>query len=424
VSHDIDGYVRSHRGEILDHLVEHLRAAQAQPLQVAVWDETLDDYVGGDVERTAATPPRSMLLTIAQYWNDNADDECHARLIASTRTTPRWPHVCDVNATHLETCSDCMVPKYGYVPWLSYANTDSFQAFAVEGATQGFDENDAFRPYAIARIDDAGEISVERVHPATRAWLDLPVRPVVPMPISERVATLFGESIAIAADELQRLGDPRGEMIAHGDLDALAQYGRTWLGSIEPHVPRSAVRYEQGVPVEVGIYADAMPVIDPREHLPWCFRPHVRFLPRSVRFPIPRARSLGPISDLSELPPDLERLEIMASAIAQPIPAVRELVILGRVDIAAVRALAVPRIEIAIEAEHHLEELAKWRDAQLPVIVSMFDTETERASGWSVDFGKRTLTHAGYHRFADEERHREIQALLGFDEIGSATWAP
>src|SRR5687768_15330933 len=36
----------------------------------------------------------SVVLAVAQYWNDEADDAVHASIHYSHRHTPIWPHAC------------------------------------------------------------------------------------------------------------------------------------------------------------------------------------------------------------------------------------------------------------------------------------------------------------------------------------------
>ncbi len=456
-----DHYVTLKRIEILrGKLVAALRGLAHRPLSLRYWNDDGDDYATGYREVEGELPARSLLLCVAQYWNDNADDEVHLWLIASAAPTPKWPHVCGHTLVPpLEACAACLRTDdptdlrgdFGYTDLIP-----AFEPFAIEGASQYMDANDQFRPLAIARIGDDGAITVEVVHPLVRPWLDVQHERAEPRPISERVAALFAEpgGIAVAADELQREGDPRGVMLAHAALgldhaEELAQYGRSWLGSLEPAVPRSAVRYEHGVPTEIGLYIPDDRFTVPHEPMPWCFAPHIRFLPTSMRVILPgmaRARSLGPLgaAELAKLtfPMQLHALEIeMATgneleALAEVLPnlpRLRELVLVGAhataALIPAVRGLpALERLEVAapLELEAHVAELVAWRASGIPVTVSMFDEETQRASGWSVTFGAggARVTHTGFHRRADDARRIAMQAACGaWVESASPTWS-
>src|SRR5215510_4747091 len=64
------------------------------------WKDTRDTLLARFAEHAAALfaaapARRSVLLAVAQYWNDNADDEVHGFVVVSSRATPVWPHECD-----------------------------------------------------------------------------------------------------------------------------------------------------------------------------------------------------------------------------------------------------------------------------------------------------------------------------------------
>src|SRR5688500_8073278 len=71
----------------------------------------------------------SVVLAVAQYWNDEADDAVHASVHYSRRHTPVWPHECGffrdepVEPNQADFCRWCGGPMPGHpdnpewVPW-------------------------------------------------------------------------------------------------------------------------------------------------------------------------------------------------------------------------------------------------------------------------------------------------------------------
>src|SRR5512139_716446 len=127
---------------------------------------------------------QSVLLAVSQYWNDSADDEVHARLIASSRATPVWPHECEYDygdetndfATEQRPllpgeqcwmCGDGGIDSMSFYGGYGDAMVGAFELFCRESAHQGMDPNEAYIPFAIARRDGAG-VAIELVGHAQR----------------------------------------------------------------------------------------------------------------------------------------------------------------------------------------------------------------------------------------------------------------
>lgn len=119
---------------------------------------------------------QSIMMLVAQFWNDEADDAVHYRLVLSELPTP------DVSAA-LEQESDPNLPSGGEQFWMGLkykrqvewdANHQPialFAAFCKEGCSQDMGVHEAFSPYAIfRRKGDA--LQVEVVGVMLRPWLD------------------------------------------------------------------------------------------------------------------------------------------------------------------------------------------------------------------------------------------------------------
>jgi hypothetical protein len=80
------------------------------------------------------------------------------------------------------------------------------------------------------------------------------------------------------ADAAEVLRDALLEELPEADAMTLA---RAWLGANAQLVPRTGLRFANGIPVEVDLYLQASDVIDREMPLPWSARPRVRFLAES-----------------------------------------------------------------------------------------------------------------------------------------------
>ena len=125
---------------------------------------------------------RSVLLSVSQYWNDQADDEVHGWVTASERDQPVWPHECGIaddaelddtagyplarSLTPGEHCPSCIHDYDDYhlafYGGYSDAMVEAFEAFCPEGAHQEMSDGQGYAPFAIARRAGAG-IQIERL---------------------------------------------------------------------------------------------------------------------------------------------------------------------------------------------------------------------------------------------------------------------
>ncbi|MEQ1736993.1 MAG: hypothetical protein ABL886_11400, partial [Rhodoglobus sp.] len=146
-------------------------------------DDEEENWGGGtlegalqDLERYAkklfAVKPeiRSVMMSVAQYWSDEADDAVHAFAVASERATPLWPHVCAETAWNEENpepiagelCESCG-SDLGYFPCDDNGSSiPVFEPYCHEDGSQEESMADNYTPFAIARRTDDG-VAIEFV---------------------------------------------------------------------------------------------------------------------------------------------------------------------------------------------------------------------------------------------------------------------
>jgi uncharacterized protein (TIGR02996 family) len=234
---------------------------------------------------------QSVLLAVAQYWADEADDAVHGHLVMSARRVPRWPHRCADAAFpgDGDLCSFCCSrdfddPKARWVSWDENGLAiRCWQAFCAEGATQEEDPNLVGVPVVLGRRHEGG-VALDVVTRACRPWLDLPTTslptwflqedastPLEPMVVTPRPdeEAPFRAAIAAApfddgprlvfADWLEQRGDPLGEFIALSlarprteaasiRRRALVQvHAEAWLGELKACVPPGSADFSRGL---------------------------------------------------------------------------------------------------------------------------------------------------------------------------------
>jgi uncharacterized protein (TIGR02996 family) len=272
---------------------------------------------------------RSLLFAVAQYWNDQADDEVHDFLVSSPRDVPAWPHFCEMYdedgglATPGEHCNQsCDLELGGIGVW-----PETWARFCHESGSQDRNDGENFTPYAIARRRGDGdqldfEVEVigklwrpeEDLLPdepeAGRRWLDLP-----------RAQDLYALVCESPGDDGPRrvLGDyllehehPRGELIALSLSDRLTAssaaadrhrelletHGRQWLSPLGAVIPEAGAHWERGFLARADVYLrDGIP--DAIRGAPaWGTVETIRFLRGDLIDPAMVAlRDVGPVRD-------------------------------------------------------------------------------------------------------------------------------
>ncbi|MBA3542686.1 MAG: hypothetical protein H0T79_23925, partial [Deltaproteobacteria bacterium] len=257
---------------------------------------------------------RSLLLSVAQYWADEADDAVHANLVGSERATPVWPHACDLNygddqEPRLlgEACWDCD-DDFGSMDFDDNgAQIVGFEAFCHEDGNQEEPAAENYMPYAIARrVGDTDEIAIEIV--GTRVRTDGHAEPIAseeselaPWP-DARAKELFAQVCAspddgprhVLADHLQERGDPRGEYLALAlaapDAGArlrrdalLAEHRALWMDPLGTIIPQEGARFARGFLVHADVFVtDPALVAETRGAEAWGTLESLRYLDGSL----------------------------------------------------------------------------------------------------------------------------------------------
>lgn len=222
---------------------------------------------------------RSVMMGVAQYWADEADDAVHAHCVASVRDTPLWPHGCDIGwddedrvRVDGEYCWECM-EDFGWMPFDDNGSAiEGFEDYCTEDASQEEPEAHNHRPYAVARLGEDGEITVEVVGVVRRPGNEMLAEDagealLWPAP---RGASLFAAVCAspeddgprmVLADHLQEQGDPRGEYIAvvlnGGDparRDELFEHHSRWIAPLAHVIPVGGAWFSRGFLTAVDVY--------------------------------------------------------------------------------------------------------------------------------------------------------------------------
>ncbi len=277
---------------------------------------------------------RSVMLSAAQYWSDEAEDAVYDNLVRSTDLVPLRG-------------DEIAYDQRADFAW--HANTNAVWAFSATCHEEGWEpETNAVNPelkniysyydsplMIVQRIGD--QLRASWLGAPLRAWLDRPdslqdargyrgdeelplVVPDPPMPeLIGRERELYDQVLADPYDRgvrdvlrdlwIQR-GDPRGELctVTSSDdpalrvraADLVALHGRSWLGALQPVIPLSGALFGYGPFVEEAIvYADQA-IFEQVANAPeWGGIERIRFAPGSYRRLVPgmkNARAIGPVT--------------------------------------------------------------------------------------------------------------------------------
>ena len=162
--------------------------------------ESMDEMIVPIVQREFVARPslHSAAVMVAQYWNDNADDEVHVSIVWSRFETPRfgqWNAGDEFGGEERSSVahSDADVTDGGYVDFeLAYGYLDEpggrdplikrfepfgahislLAAYCPEAADQDGERVDNYAQYAVVRRSSDSELDVEIVGEQPRPWLD------------------------------------------------------------------------------------------------------------------------------------------------------------------------------------------------------------------------------------------------------------
>ena len=281
---------------------------------------------------------QSAVLTFVQYWDDNAADAVHHRIIYASSEVPLWPHACmrlpNARRANLveDRCSRC-----GRFEQMFFDDNGeaipAVESCCVEGASQGHALMEYELPYAIARRRPAG-IEVEVIGGPVRPWLE-PERDVAPeRPLDPATRALLDlvraapddpAPVAVLADHLLERGDPRGEYLTTTDPERRVALERAhlleWLGPLAAIAPLEHVVMDRGFVRALAVGRSGSPAPSLLAAPEWATVEELWFLPRCMELLPPGMRALrrlGPIGTIgimelsvADPPPPLEELHVL-----------------------------------------------------------------------------------------------------------------
>jgi uncharacterized protein (TIGR02996 family) len=257
----------------------------------------------------------SLVLSVAQYWNDEAEDEVHLHLTYSNRSTPLFSHRCRWEPTdEPDFCSYCHkgLPS-AYDLRLSEGEAgliESMEPYCLEGAHQEMSQAEAYLPYAIVRRDTG----LELVGPPVRLWGARLTRMTDEPSAREQelLARIYDAPDddgprAVLADWWLEQGDKRGELVSlqlkgqltpaerQREAELLEEHGPTLLGRLGLAVSMDGARFRRGLLHEAEVWFEpGEAASDPR----WATVERLHFVHHPRLFPALRA--LRTVSGLSE----------------------------------------------------------------------------------------------------------------------------
>lgn len=433
-------------------------------------------------ELAAQPETRSLLFALAQFWNDQADDEMHELVIASPRDVPAWPHYCEMYGdtpglvTPGDRCAGCSdVDGIAVSP-------DVFARFCHEYGSQDRDDGENFTPFAIARRRGEGAAADFEIEVIGKLWRPdedlLPAEPEaaprwLELPRARDLYDLVCASPGddgprrVLADYLLEHEHPRGELIALAlaeqlPAEAIARraelleaYGRSWLGPLGPVIPESGARWERGFLARADVYLRSAPPGELREAPVWGTVEQIRFLHRDFLDPAMAAlRDVGPVREgLHALPAArrpwaIERLHAApddregAAALwrATTLPRLAHLVLEGAQVAAALEQPRPPwwgqlaRLTLILDCDAPATELEAWRRryaGSAPWVAIAQRSSITCDLGWEVATGpggQIELALAGWHEAATPLALAQIAGALPPEPevwlAPSRHWAP
>lgn len=297
--------------------------------------ETMDSFRTFADQLFAKKPAlRSVLMLVAQYWNDEADDAVHDVIVASERTTPLWPHACGVYDDNVEPvagefCWSCW-EDMGWMPFHdnSEAVIAAFEPYCHEDGSQDQSQEQNYLPYAIARRGETGT-AIEIIGRVVRGHSEVRARAEsAPPPLDERARELYLSACAnaddgarrVLADHLLERGDPRGEYIALAlapELDAegvdrrdalLVEHWSSWTHPLVAVVVEQSLRFERGLLAGVEVFAaDGHAASTVRGALAWASIETLHYVPGSHDVLDPMMMSLREVAPIGS-----DGLEVLA----------------------------------------------------------------------------------------------------------------
>jgi hypothetical protein len=418
---------------------------------------------------------QSVMVCIAQYWNDEADDAIHSMVLTSHRRTPVWPHHCihgdpwslELDQTFGDLGNCCQefyaqsLPDYFPFPQRGRV-IPAFEPYCSEEHHE-----DGFRPYAVARRTTGDDAEVELLAVLHRPHL-LADESEGAVALDERATSLLLEAATelgprhVLADYLLARGDPRGEYLALAlapTLDAegrarrdqlLADHGGTWLAPLGRVVPRDHAVFERGLLAAVSVFADVDALRAVEGSPAWSSVERLHFLPGSadlLPMGLRTLRAVGPLGagGLAQLATgDWPHLEILQASVREwidhhhlqraKLPRLRELVVDRPILSGLGEAAWWPQLERLTFAGSPVP-VDDWLARRihpaehLPWIACCDLGADGRPAGWEIAASATSLEvrMRGWHPDATRRRLLELLARaprLPVTLVGSSFWSP
>lgn len=355
---------------------------------------------------------QSVMIAVAQYWCDEAEDAVHEELFASARVMPLWPHRC--GDAH-EACARCGDDLDFLDRW--HDNSEELimaiapycqESFGEERATYGWGYH--YLPYLLARrAGDEVELEVigKIQRPSSPAAADRERDDTWDDP---RAAELLAQVVAapaedgprrVLADYLMERENPRGQYIAlclepptlpcvAQREELLAEHAARWLHPIHEVVLRA--RWDRGFPVEVEVLGGT-----PRRGAVW----------RTIEKITSHGGESLLVDDMLALRTLVGKLDdTWTSALARgswnvatleihavgelakaPLPALRHLIANGELDAAAFAAPWWPQLQrLTLVGVDRTVWQARYREVGVPWLAIVAE-ERDTGRSWEVAFG-------------------------------------
>lgn len=294
----------------------------------------------------AANPGlQSLVLGVAQFWADEADDAVHEELVAFPTREPWWPHACGGDdgpgdGARCSRCSDGNVEGELYRGFL-HSNASAvfgWSAFCAEHVANQDGDASQFDPVAIARRGPEDTVALELCFELVRPWLDrndvgerrdererdwgdnTPSPEPTRAPWSARESELLRAVLAhpnvlaprhVLVDLWLEANDVRGEFGAlsfeppkssalREKRDTLAAaHGRAWLGPLQPAISIAGAHFARGpfVSRATVCFRDEAAIAQTREVEEWALLEALRFVGERQAFS-PHMRGLKEVTGL------------------------------------------------------------------------------------------------------------------------------
>ena len=388
---------------------------------------------------TAERRTRSALAEMGQWWSFAAEDEVHVRIVASSRKVPEWPHARNCRRKHglerwADACAQCrgdvvnVVSPAAEQSWGDAELVPAFEPFVPVRPGQAARPVDNGVPVVLARLPYGQPPHAEWLAPLVRPELDRATAhedPALWTPTALHLLAADTDPWPVLTDYWLDHDDPRGHFGAlmhqgkrEAAFDTWLTHHRSWLGPLQPFVPRAGMRFAVNPFTQLDLYvppteASQFDAADPR----LLGVRELTFLPGSAVVVGPGMRAattLGPLDErgfrqlfttpgpwrvrsLELALPNLETLDQVRWSHLPHLQVLRLRLSQPPVDLASRSLPALECLEL-LPLVHRLgvqpdlidvEWMDRWLSTEVPSRVAVLrvtpvDPDTRRATGWSL----------------------------------------